>query len=374
MRTLIFEPCLTGHHLEYLNHYYKGALERPEQEYIFLVPFSFENVRDKYEWKFAKNIRFEYFEDRELSKCIHTNKYVAGYNKAKLISKSSKLYGADRVLLTILMEVIPFVLFFLPSGIKLRGIIYQIYLYTQSSDSKFRVLIDKFRYWLMARCNKMEKVYILNDEDSANKFNCIFKTNKFTFLPDPVPNVDMNFVKSIRSDLGLNKNDFVYFHFGGLAKRKGTLEILKAIIDSKKESLNDCAFIFAGKVNKDIKDEFYSLLSDAREKARVLVYDEFCSYEFLYNLCYSIDCILMPYKITKLSSGVLGYAAVFKKPVIGPSDGLIGNLIKRNGLGMCLPYVSKDYIKKEFGKRLQLVETKYVEKNDVSEFIRIILK
>ena len=33
-----------------------------------------------------------------------------------------------------------------------------------------------------------------------------------------------------------------------------------------------------------------------------------------------------------------------------------------------------DYIKKEFGKRLQLVETKYVEKNDVSEFIRIILK
>ena len=128
MRTLIFEPCLTGHHLEYLNHYYKGALERPEQEYIFLVPFSFENVRDKYEWKSAKNIRFEYFEDRELSKCIHTNKYVAGYNKAKLISKSSKLYGADRVLLTILMEVIPFVLFFLPSGIKLRGIIYQIYL------------------------------------------------------------------------------------------------------------------------------------------------------------------------------------------------------------------------------------------------------
>ena len=82
----------------------------------------------------------------------------------------------------------------------------------------------------------------------------------------------------------------------------------------------------------------------------------------------------MPYKITKLSSGVLGYAAVFKKPVIGPSDGLIGNLIKRNGLGMCLPYVSKDYIKKEFGKRLQAFETKYVEKNDVSEFIRIILK
>ena len=82
----------------------------------------------------------------------------------------------------------------------------------------------------------------------------------------------------------------------------------------------------------------------------------------------------MPYQITKLSSGVLGYAAVFRKPVIGPSDGLIGNLIRENGLGKCLPFISKDYIKREFGERLLMDETTYIKKNDISEFIRIILK
>lgn len=374
MKTLIFEPTLSGHHLEYLHHYYLGALEKHENTYIFLVPKSFEHVKDKYEWKIAENIRFEYLNEIELSKCLHTNKYIAGYYKSRIISKASKLYNVDRVLLTMLMEVIPFILFFLPSGVKLSGIIYQIYLYTQIDDSKFRVLLDKLRYRMMACNKKMEKIYVLNDADSVDKLNRIYNTNKFIFLPDPVPNVDMNNVKNIRHDIGLRDKDFVYLHFGGLAKRKGTLEILKAIIESEQESIVDCAFIFAGKVNQEIKEEFYCLLSHAQNKAKVLVYDEFCSYNFLYNLCYSIDCILMPYQITKLSSGVLGYAAVFMKPVIGPFDGLIGKLIRNNGLGKCLHSVSKDYIKKEFGNRIKLVETTYREKNDVSEFIKVILK
>ena len=374
MKTLIFEPCLTGHHLEYLNHYYEGALERSEQEFIFLVPNSFDDIKNQYEWRSSKNIRFEFIEEDELKKCLHANKYIASYNKAKLISKSSRLYDVDRVLLTMLMEVIPFVLFFLPSGIKLRGIIYQIYLYAQDGDSKFRLLLDKFRYWIIARSKKIEKIFILNDTDSAEIFNKTYKTNKFIFLPDPVPNVDICSVKDIRSDIGLNKTDLVYLHFGGLAERKGTLEILKAIIECEEARLCDCAFVFAGKVNIDIKENFYNILSKARNKAKVLVFDEFCSYEFLYNLCYSIDYILMPYQITKLSSGVLGYAAVFRKPVIGPSDGLIGNLIRENGLGKCLPFISKDYIKREFGERLLMDETTYIKKNDISEFIRIILK
>jgi len=49
--------------------------------------------------------------------------------------------------------------------------------------------------------------------------------------------------------------------------------------------------------------------------------------------CEQADVLLMPYTRPEYSSGILALAAKTCTPVIGPDAGLLGRLIRQNGLG-----------------------------------------
>ncbi|MDE5758524.1 MAG: glycosyltransferase, partial [Allobaculum sp.] len=240
----------------------------------------------------------------------------------------------DRIKPISLVDVIPFLRFLLPKPIKLSGIIYKIYL--RAPKTGIRNLIDRFRYTVMAKSGSMGKVFILNDPQSAERLNQIYNSDRFMTLADPVPEVKGE-VYDLRPKLGIPQESNVYLHFGAMDERKGTLEILHALNLMTPQELDGRTFIFAGRVNKSIKDHFCRLVDMLRKQgASIIVRDEFCTYEFLHSLCNTSDYILMPYILTDLSSGVLGYAATYGKPVIGPDSGLIGELITDNGLGLAI--------------------------------------
>lgn len=228
-------------------------------------------------------------------------------------------------------------------------------------------------FWLMAKNDTMNRVFILNDKTSACQLNHNFHTSKFTYLPDPVPEIEELKLSNLRSIYNIPDKNKVYLHFGRLTYRKGTLEILKAINIMDNKQLKEKTFIFAGRVYKEMHNEFYQLLELAKEKVQILVFDAFCEYDFLYNLCYTCDAILMPYQQNEMSSGVLGYAAVFNKPVIGPDGGLIGNIIKKYHLGYCLPAVNKNSIAQSLTQDICCDSSSYVKDNDVNNFINTLL-
>lgn len=374
MKTLIFEPTISGHHLEYLHHYYVGALEHPQEDFVFVVTRKFEEVKDKHEWETSNNISIQYIDSKYDSSFNASNPYVLGWKTSIVLRDYVKLINPDKVILTMLMQFIPFICWLLPGGVKVRGIMYKIYLYEQSKMSKLRLLAERFRFWLASRSREIESIFVLNDKDSASEFNRIYRTDKFKYIPDPVPEVNLAECKDIREDLGIPATNKMFLHFGGLAKRKGTLEILKAIDLCSEVELRGKTFVFAGKFKDSLRTEFYPLLDRVKHKAQIIVFDEFCSYEFLYDLCYSCDVILMPYQITNLSSGVIGYAAVFGKPVVGPSDGLIGRLILDYNMGIAIDTVSALYIEQSFSTDVSLLDDRYVSVNNLRNFISILLK
>jgi hypothetical protein len=165
----------------------------------------------------------------------------------------------------------------------------------------------------------------------------------------------------------------VYLHFGGLSARKGTLEILRAIGLLPVEALQQKVFIFAGKVTDEMRAEFYALVRQQSARAKILVFDEFCSYEFLNNLCYIADWILIPYTNPNQSSGVIGYAGYFHKPVIGPRQGLLGQLIRDYHLGICLEDVTAASIQQAIESTPEFSETStYAATHQVSDFLHAI--
>lgn len=335
---LVFTTDCKGHHLEYLHHYYDYALGDVENKYVFCVSKDFNDVKSTYSWQEADNILFEFIEDEDLDKCIKgdngfINIIKLSFAKSKYLKKKCKEHKIDVVYTIMLMEYLPALPFILPSRIDFRGIVYRI-AFNDKTLSFMSRIVEKIKYSLLVNSNLFKKVFVLNDKKSVERLNEKYKTNKFYFLPDPFPQTERP--KNIREELNIPVGNKIFLHFGGLGRRKGTLLIADAV--SRMKDAKGFTFIFAGKISKDCVKEFYQILENINNGAQILVYNEFCTYEFLNSLAYTADYMLIPYENVTQSSGVLGYAAQYDKPVIGPDAGLLGDLISCYGLGKLIKY------------------------------------
>ena len=374
MQTMIFDINLSGHHLEYLHHIHAGTVRKKEEKYIFYLPLEFQEKKKLYNWESSDNVEFRFFSQQEINTCTRSNIYVNAWRTSILLKKKILETKCDKVLLISFVELLIFIALLLPSKVKVSGIIYSIYLYNKAQMRISRRLLEFIRYQVAVKSKCIERMLILNDPYSVNRLNKIYSTNKFQILVDPVPNVDFSKLKNLREELHIPANDKIYVHFGGLARRKGTLDILEAIAISTKKDMQSRTFIFAGKIYDEIKVDFQTLLTKARKNANILVFDRFCSYEYLYDLCFTADIILTPYHLTNLSSGLLGYASLFHKPVIGPSGGLIGQLIKNYGLGTTINQISpKELLKAINRDQYSKVDSSYAENNTIDIFINTLL-
>lgn len=372
-RILIFDTEVTGHHIEYIHHLLIKA-NLSNDEYIFYLPQQFEEVKgDNMVWSHNKNVSFKFFNLQEnINEC---SMLVTSYKKCKLLSRALKRFDVTHIFLITLIAYIPFLPIFISKNVKVSGIIYQIYLYRWKCSSFILKILDVLKYLVLSYSKCIDKIYILNDEASTRIFNHIYNSNKYTFLVDPY--VPIN-AKEVDLDyLSIKTNNTKYFHFGALSERKGTLEILKAIKILKPEIQKNSTFIFAGKVNKVIKDEFYSLISEIKSlgNCQIIVIDKFCDYNLIAELCKHSDMLLIPYKAVSQSSGVIGYAAQYNTPVLAPSRGLIGKLVRKYKLGYVInevnskgiaEFINKGYIYK------QDVPTDYLTVNNVHNFINTI--
>lgn len=369
MKTMIFDVDIAGHHLEYLHHFYLGALAHSDDDFVFFVSSSFNERKKQYTWPQTSNITFLYSTEEQTAKCLDSKAWKAGLYYTWLLRKVINQVKPDKVLVTTATVFMPFARFILPRDCKVSGIMYTIYSYEKDAWPKWRLQAERWRIRSSVKSSVFDSIYLLNDEDSCKLWNEYYHTSKFKYLVDPVPTVDPGTCTDIRIKLGIPANDKIFLHFGGMAERKGTLNILKAIISTTGNNLSDKTFVFAGRIYSDIHEDFYHLLEKAREKANILVYDEFVAYEFIYNLCFTTDFILMPYKMSNLSSGLLGYASLFKKTVIGPEKGLIGQLIRKYDLGYCIDVYDIDSISHSFSLTPMKLNSVYRDVNTLDRFL-----
>lgn len=372
-RILIFDTVVSGHHIEYIHHLLTKA-NSSNDEYIFYLPEEFEQYKgNNMNWNYNKNVSFIFF---NASKNLNDSSIlVASFKMCILLGKAVKEFNVTHVFLISLIAFIPFLPLFVSRKIKVSGIIYQIYLYRWKNSSFIQKALDVFKYLILSYSKCINNIYILNDEASARRFNEIYNSNKYTFIVDPyVPinakEVDVNFLNIIPK----NK---IYFHFGSLSERKGTLEILKAIKLVKPSIQKESTFIFAGKVKKEISEDFYRLISEIKQtnSSQIIIIDRFCEYSLIAELCKKSDILLMPYKVVSQSSGVIGYAAQYNTPVLAPAKGLIGKLVKKYKLGYVIPEVNSYSIAEFINKRDILVKqipSNYLKENNVDNFINTI--
>lgn len=368
-KILIFDVELSGHHLEYLHHLLLKA-NNDLNEYVFYLPDNFNMVKGTdLDWSYNDNVVFAFFNSHVLDQ--HASFLKSSYHNCKLLKQAVKEFSATHIFLITLIRFIPFLPLLIPKSVKTSGIIYQIYLYRWKDSAFVQRILDVIKYLILSNSSVIDAIYILNDEVAVRRLSKLYNSKKYKFLVDPYVPLSCIDYGITRDKLEINDNAEVYLHMGDMRERKGTLDILKAILNLPQSELHRFHFIFAGKVNDEIKEDFYRLLAAMPQQIRITVFDEFCDYLFLGSLCTLSDYILMPYKQVGQSSGIIGYAAQFGKPVLAPDKGLVGKLVKRYNLGHTISEVSYLEIKNFILSPLKTrkVSQEYIMKNTVGNFL-----
>lgn len=367
-RVLIFDKCITGHNMEYIHHLYVGAVNKPQNHYVFAVPNAFQEQRCKLEWPESENIEFYYLPEG----CNQTVQIKNLFSDVKLLNNLIDSYNINK--LFFINWISPFVFLFLKQGVSISGITYNIYLYfwkQMSLLSKVKTVIKELIMVWNPRCKYN---LILNDFISAKYLNKVYHTQKYRYLPDPFF-LPMSDTKDIRSELNIVHSKKIFLLFGTLSERKGTLEVMRSLTMLSKKEQDVCHFIFAGRVTKDIAPTFYSIYEQIKDKVSITIIDQFCTYELINNLCYTCDVILATHKKTSLSSGVIGYAAHYRKPLIGSSKGLIGKLIRRYEIGYQIDEMTPTSLYKAYFQNYKSGDkaSNYEKENNIEAFNAIAL-
>lgn len=368
---IIFESNIKGHVLEYLHNIYMYAIHC-EDNFIFLLPRSFEKTKSILDWPESANISFHFITDEEATKCNQPSILKSALARSRCIRKYAKNFNASNVFLLFLIRTMPLLPFYLPRGTKASGIIYAIPLY-KPVQSRVQEIKDRMIYWLFARKKSIKNILLLNAPKSVEYYNKKYGTDKFVHIIDPIPEIDMSHVKNLREELGIPENNKIYLQSGSIDSRKNSLNILRALTLMSPEELKGKTFIFMGRLHDNIREEFNCLIEELKGKVHIIVKEGFVPYEFLNSMCYTADVILCIYNNVEMSSGTIGYAAHFGKPVIGPSAGLLGNLIKDNNLGLTIDKVSPESIKEALLTDIQTQRNQYKETHTVGSFCRTII-
>lgn len=374
---LIFDDRIDGHHLEYIHHLYIGCEFSLNSKFIFLLPIEFASLRNNYFWPERENVEIILLSNRQMNSLNNTSGLRRSLILSNIISEAIKNYSANKLFLISLMSVVPFIAFYRNVNVKISGIIYLIYLYRWRSSSIVIKFLDTSKYLFLSKLPIFHNVFLLNDSNAPVVLNKLYKTGKFKFLPDPVSFIGRVDKAGLRDSLCIDSSAIVYSHFGALDERKGTINILKAILSSNLTLEDNIYFIFAGRINHTIEDEFSELIEQIKNKTRIYVFNAYVESEFIASLCAASNWLLIPYKNVAQSSGVLSHAAVYNVPVVSPKQGLLGKLVKRYKLGYLLDDSSVTSLKNffELGLRSHPITdlNEYVLKRSSVDFSRCIL-
>lgn len=347
--------------------------------YVFVLPKEFERLKNRWEWRKTDNIQFDLFDDNKNKSTRPPSIRALLYESwqvAKLLRFYVKKYHAELVFSNTLISTVPFAPFLIPRYCRLMGVIYRIYLYDGDDRTMLSMCLDKMKFLFISKCNLYKCAFILNDEDSANKLNRIWHSSKFRALPDPFVPILKIGQYDFREKYHIEKEKVLFAHFGAMTDTKSTLEILSSILALSREEAARYCFVFAGVVREEIKPQFYDMMSKAKKVTNVVLVDMYCSYEDFASLCIACDAILTPYKRTSQSSGLIGYASQFHKPVIAVNSGLLGKLVKKYKLGILIEEVNDENLKMAYRKvesgQILLPSSAYCEYNCVEEFQHIV--
>lgn len=217
----------------------------------------------------------------------------------------------------------------------------------------------------------VKNLFLLNGDKSCRFLTKHFGTRaRFVPVSDPAPVIDTDPEFSFNTPAGKRTCLF----FGAISRRKGADVLLDTLERVSPETAQKNVFIFCGEPEPLYREEFSEAcarLRSVRPDIELVMDDRFVPDNQMMAMFEQADLILMPYARPEYSSGILALAAKAGTPILGPPGGLLGRLIRENGLG-----VAAELTPAAFDRPVILDEAlcrKFVARNTIGNFSKPIL-
>ena len=332
MRTLIFEYNYGGHFIEYIKHLINYANKYIADSIIdIVIPYQYNKHIITDEFKISSNINIHYLTEDDIENCnSKSNEVISSRKRCKVLRKYIKSLGSDNVLTLWATPYLFGLLDLLPSNIRFHSIEYIIPQWRSSPTFKNKIT-DTFKYFIFSTSKNIKSLYLLNDNFTPSTYNRQYHTSKFKFLPDPIEKIE--FTEYQKRD----SKKIVLLHAGSLKNEKGTFDIIECIKHLNPTVRNKFRLIICGKgATQTINEKVCNEIKNISSLIEIEFYNDFVDSDFFESLYDFCDFVLIPYHNSYQSSGNLGHAACYNKPVIGSNSGLLGELIKTYNLGITL--------------------------------------
>lgn len=289
----------------------------------------------------SKAIDVRDFFDVRLSDDDWSRQHWALFNKyaAELKPRRSLLMELDAFLLPIAMGLNNGNAF---SGIYFRPSFHYRPLagHEESRAEKVRKLHEKF---LLARALKhpgLQTVFCLDPTFVAQ--HEAGQGPEVVFLPDPVrlsggatPTVEERRLKE-RIGIEIGRKGLLFF--GALDDRKGTWQLLEALGRLPEDICRRICLLVIGTVPENQQARLQSRIAALTKgkPLQILARCEFVPEEAMYAYFHATDLVLAPYQRHIGMSNIALWAAVFQKPLLTQSYGLLGELTRTHRLGLAV--------------------------------------
>lgn len=194
---------------------------------------------------------------------------------------------------------------------------------------------------------------------------------KVVHLPDPVLIPQKNHIQSqtLKTRLGIETGRKVFLLFGALTERKGVYQLLDAVSLLPAELCKQLCLLFVGESGLiEILEARITVLCQ-QKPVQVIRHYEFVAEQDVpvyFNLA---DIVLAPYQRHVGMSGILLLAAAAQKPVLSSDYGLMGELVRRHGLGLIVDSTNPGKISQELTHLLLEPTADLCEPNQLQSFV-----
>ena len=354
LHILVFESKLEGHYSDYIRHLVQHV---HRQNVPIKLTFL---VHPEFKARFWDAIKSECeeshecvdlipFGPREHALCVHKGlpqwirSLFQWFTMMKYLRRTGAVHGhflyIDTLQLAFALKLR------VPKGRTLSGILFRPtvhYGQLWQTPSNFRQHIRNYRktalYKRMLKHPALSAIFSLDSYFAEYAAQSFKQGDKIRALPEPglFPQDLATYRPSDIIDCAVPEDRICFLLFGGLAARKGVLQVIEAVgmLDSKIASKT--AIIFAGKLHDDVRTEFrerWGQLTSESPEIWIHLENRYINPAEITDLIIRSDVVLAPYQHHVGSSSVLLWAAGAQKPVIIQEYGLIGALARDYKLG-----------------------------------------
>lgn len=334
-KTIFFDFQYSGHHVEYVDHLIRTLPIGAESNTYFAIP---EELRKRLN---SPNDKINFIQLPEFHSPVGHSLFI---EQSKWIIYVAKKINCNSVFF-LNLDPYQYVIgtkWFMLSGLKVAGILFSPHHRIEADNTdgfkekvkqSLRKNVRKYQLKWMLRNPNFYKAFILDDPE-VEKIVGKKYIDKIAYLPDPIDT--SNKIKGdslkFRKMYGLTEDCICLLSFGAIVPRKNILNIIDAL-----PSINDVkiGLVVLGKGDSG----FVNTLRKAAKRVedvtphRIAIINKYVPSEETEFAFASTDIVLAVYKAFFCSSGVIGHAAKYRKPILATSKGIINYSVSSYSMG-----------------------------------------